>query len=94
MPPTLGGPHAGEIWIADEVGNAVHTVGLPPTYTVTNNFLFHPTAEGLYVVPDPPCTFLRQLPFLLTAEQQQFQFVWLYPQERLPRVGWQGYPYQ
>ena len=29
MPPSLGGPHAGEIWIADEVGNAVHTVGAP-----------------------------------------------------------------
>jgi hypothetical protein len=42
--PTLGGPHAGEIWIADEIGNAVHTVGQPPTYTVTLNFLSHPTA--------------------------------------------------
>src|SRR5580765_1356207 len=70
VPPGLGGPHAGEIWIADEVGNAVHTVGIPPTYTVTNNFLSHPSAEGLYAVPNPLCTFCGSFAFGL-AEQQQ-----------------------
>src|SRR6266850_1214634 len=34
VPPGFG-PHGGEIWVADEIGNAIHTVGLPPTYTVT-----------------------------------------------------------
>jgi len=84
--PLLGGPHAGEIWIADEVGNAVHTVGLPPTYTVTNNFLSHPTAEGLYAIPDPLCTYCGSFSFGL-AEQQQFQFVWLYPQSDFVGLG-------
>ena len=65
VPPGLGGPHGGEIWIADEVGNAVHTVGLPPTYTVTLNFLLHPTAEGVYVVPNPPCTYCGSFSFVL-----------------------------
>ena len=66
---------------------------LPPTYTVTNNFLSHPSAEGLYVVPDPPCTFCGSFSFGL-AEQQQFQFVWLYPQTDFHIDSWQGYPYQ
>ena len=61
VPPGLGGPHAGEIWIADEIGNAVHTVGQPPGYAVTLNFLSHPSAEGLYVVPDPSVHLLRKL---------------------------------
>ena len=51
VPPGFG-PHGGEIWVADEIGNAIHTVGLPPTYTVTQNVLPHPTAEGVYVIPN------------------------------------------
>ncbi|MFL6504875.1 MAG: hypothetical protein ACJ8KC_05620, partial [Candidatus Udaeobacter sp.] len=86
VPPGLGGPHAGEIWIADEIGNAVHTVGLPPTYTVTNNFLSHPTAEGIYVVPNPVCTFCGSFAFGL-AEQQQFQQLWLYPATNFGGLG-------
>jgi len=86
VPPGLGGPHAGEIWIADEIGSAIHTVGLPPTYTVTNNFLLHPTAEGVYVVPEPTCTFCGSFAFGL-AEQQQFQTLWLYPQTDFVGLG-------
>ena len=61
MPPTLGGPHAGEIWIADEIGNAVHTVGLPPTYTVTNNFLLHRFRGRPLRCPEPYVHLLWEL---------------------------------
>ena len=77
VPPAFG-PHGGEIWVADEENGAIHTVGLPPTYTVTQNVLSHPEAEGVYVIPNPPCTFCGNFAFGL-AEQQPPQFVWLYP---------------
>jgi hypothetical protein len=76
--PTPFGPHGGEIWVADEANGAIHTVGLPPTYTVTQNVLSHPEAEGVYVIPNPPCTFCGNWAFAL-AQQQPPQFVWLYP---------------
>ena len=53
--PPLFGPHGGEIWVADEQNHAIHTIGLPPTYTVTLNVIHHQFAEGVYVVPNPPC---------------------------------------
>src|SRR3982750_4608748 len=37
--PPLFGPHGGEIWVADEGTHFIHTIGPPPTYTVTLNFL-------------------------------------------------------
>ena len=47
------------------------------TYTVTQNVLSHPDAEGVYVIPNPPCTFCGNA-FCL-AEQQPTHCVWLYP---------------
>ena len=95
VPPTLGGPHAGEIWIADEVGNAVHTVGLPPTYTVTNNFLFILARKASTLSRTLRAPSVRTGLSFGLAEQQQFQFVWPYPHDATS-VGleWQGYPYQ
>ena len=76
VPPGFG-PHGGEIWVADEDGSAVHAVGLPPTYTVFPNILSHFNVEGVYVIPNPPCTFCGNAFYL--AEQQMFQQVWAYP---------------
>ena len=59
MPPSFG-PHGGEIWMADEVGNAVHTVGLPPTYTVTNNFLSSSYRGRRLRCPGPSVHLLRK----------------------------------
>ena len=94
VPPGFG-PHGGEIWVADEAGNAVHTIGVPPTYTVTLNILSHEYAEGVYVIPNPPCTFCDSPPsaFFL-AEDQMFQLVWRVSGRQLRGVGWQRYPYE
>jgi hypothetical protein len=77
VPPGFG-PHGGEIWVADEDNNAVHTIGLPPTYTVTLNVLSHVSAEGVFVIPSAPCTFCSGGAFFQT-EQQLTQLVWQYP---------------
>ena len=96
VPPAFG-PHGGEIWIADEVGNAFHTVGLPPTYTVTLNVVSH-RYRGRYLrcPVGSPCTFnCINAPFSFFRRNNNiFQFVWGYPASRLPRVGWQRYSYQ
>jgi hypothetical protein len=84
VPPGFG-PHGGEIWVADEDNNAVHTVGLPPTYTVTQNVLSHFSAEGVYVVPNPPCAYCGNAFYL--AEQQMNQFVWAYPLSDFTGLG-------
>jgi len=77
--PALFGPHGGEIWVADEQNGFIHTIGPPPIYTVTLNFLSHPSAEGVYVIPSPNNgTFCTTWAFF-TAEQQLFQMVWGYP---------------
>jgi hypothetical protein len=83
--PLSFGPHGGEIWVADEDNNAVHTVGLPPTYTVTQNVLSHFNAEGVYVIPSSSCTYCGNAFYL--AEQQQNQFVWAYPQSDFTGLG-------
>src|SRR6267378_1891035 len=85
VPPGFG-PHGGEIWVADEIGNAIHTVGLPPTYTVTLNLLSHDTAEGVFVIPSVPCTFCSGGAFF-QAEQQLMQFVWQYPLSDFTGLG-------
>jgi hypothetical protein len=77
VPPAFG-PHGGKIWVADEIGHAVHTIGPPPTYTVTQNILFHITAEAVYYVPTT-VVFAGTPGSLYLAEQQQFQLVWEYP---------------
>src|SRR6266550_339292 len=88
VPPGFG-PHGGEIWVADEdPGNAVHAVRNdnppgPGPYTVFPNILSHVSAEGVSVIPSPPCAFCDSPPagpsaFFL-AEQQNFQLVWRYP---------------
>jgi hypothetical protein len=81
IPPFSFGPHGGEIWVADEGNNAVHTVGLPPAYTVTLNVLSHISAEGVFFIPNPPCTFICPSSnwAFFQAEQQQLQLVWAYP---------------
>src|SRR6266571_4605036 len=82
VPPGFG-PHGGEIWVADENANAVHTVGLPPTYTVTLNILSHVSTEGVFVIPSAPCAFCDLPPTgpsaFFQTEQQVFQLVWRYP---------------
>ena len=84
VPPNFG-PHGGEIWAADENNNAVHTVGLPPSYTVTQNVLSHIDAEGVYVIPNPPCTYCGNAFYL--AEQQLNQLVWSYPLSDFTGLG-------
>jgi len=87
--PTPFGPHGGEIWIADEQANAVHTVGLPPTYTVTLNVLSHVNPEGVYVIPSPPCSYCGQRLFQRrTTDVPTGVGLSNY---RLHRVRWQSY---
>ncbi len=96
VPPGFG-PHGGEIWVADEdPGNAVHAVRNdnppgPGPYTVFPNILSHVSAEGVSVIPSPPCAFCDSPPagpsaFFL-AEQQQFQLVWRYPLSDFTGLG-------
>ena len=59
------GPLGGEIWVADEDGNAVHAIKNtnppgPGPYTVFPNILSHVNAEGVYVIPNPPCSYCGQ----------------------------------
>ena len=83
VPPGFG-PHGGEIWVADEVGSAVHAI--KNDGTVTLNLLSHATAEGVHVIPNPPCTVCSNWAFGL-AEQQLFKFVWLYPLSDFKGLG-------
>ena len=60
------GPHGGQIWVADEDGNAVHAVKNngppgPGPYTVFPNILSHVGAEGVFVIPDGSVRLLRLL---------------------------------
>ena len=62
VPPGFG-LHGGEVWVADEANFAIHAIkNNDPTggnccgYTVTPNFMQHAFAEGVYVIPNPPCT--------------------------------------
>ena len=87
VPPGFG-PHGGEIWVADEANNAIHTIGLPPTYTVTPNFLHHQSAEAVHTIPSPPCSFCDSFPSaFFQAEQQVFQLVWRYPLSDFAGLG-------
>jgi hypothetical protein len=81
------GPNGGQIWVADEDANAVHALENtnppgPGPYVVHPNILSHQTAEGIYVVPNPPCPICGDastgFAFAL-AEQQLFQSIFLYP---------------
>src|SRR5262249_8681768 len=63
-------------------GNAIHMVGLPVDgYPVTLNILPHVSAEGVYVIPSPPCSFCTGNGNwgFFTAEQQLMGFIWAYP---------------
>ena len=90
------GPHGGEIWVADEDGNAIHAVKNtnppgPGPYTVFPNILSHVNPEGVFVIPSPPCAFCDSPPagpsaFFL-AEQQNLQFVWRYPLSDFTGLG-------
>ena len=85
--PLAFGPHGGEIWVADEDGNAIHAVKNtnppgPGPYTVFPNILSHVNPEGVFVIPNPPCTFCDSSPgpsAFFQAEQQLTQLVWRYP---------------
>jgi hypothetical protein len=63
VPPGFG-PNGGQIWVADEDANAVHAVrnNNNGTYTVFPNILSHVSAEGVFVIPAPPCTFCDSPP--------------------------------
>jgi hypothetical protein len=79
VPPGFG-PHGGEIWVADEGTNAVHTIKNDGTFTL--NILSHVSAEGVFVIPSPPCTFCDPPPgpsAFFQTEQQLNQLVWRYP---------------
>src|SRR5262249_1396160 len=82
VPPILG-PRGGEIWVADERGNAVHTIAPPPTYTVHLNLPPHITAEGIYYGPST-VVFAGTTGSLYLAEQQLTQQVWTYPLADFP----------
>jgi hypothetical protein len=84
--PPLFGPHGGEIWVADETNHQIHTIGLPPTYTVTLNFLHHQFAEGVFVIPSPTCAFCSGGAFFQT-EQQMLELVWQYPLSDFAGLG-------
>ena len=89
VPPGFG-PHGGEIWVADEDGNAIHAVKNtnppgPGPYTVFPNILFHINPEGVYVIPNPPCSYCGNAFYL--AEQQAFQLVWAYPLSDFTGLG-------
>jgi len=82
--PLTFGPHGGEIWVADEVDNAVHAI--KNDGTVTLNILSHVTTEGVHVIPSPPCTFCSGGAFF-QAEQQMFHLVWQYPLSDFTKLG-------
>jgi len=100
--PSGFGPHGGEIWVADEDGNAVHAVKNtnppgPGPYTVFPNILSHVNPEGVFVIPSPPCAFCdspggpqRLLPGGTTAIAIRLAI----SAKRLRRVGWQRYRYE
>jgi hypothetical protein len=88
--PLTFGPHGGEIWVADEDGNAVHAVKNtnppgPGPYTVFPNILSHVDPEGVFVIPNPPCTFCGNA--FYQAEQQIFQTVFAYPLSDFNMLG-------
>jgi hypothetical protein len=72
--------------VADEAGNAVHAIGPPPTYTVTLNILSHVSAEGVFVIPSPPCAFCSGGAFF-QSEQQLTQAIYQYPLSDFTGLG-------
>jgi hypothetical protein len=83
VPPGFG-PHGGQIWVADENNSQVHAIRNDGT--VTLNLLSHVTAEGVHVIPSPPCTFCSGGTFF-QAEQQLFKLVWQYPLSDFTGLG-------
>jgi hypothetical protein len=79
------GPQGGQIWVGAENDNAVHAI--KNDGTVTLNILSHVDAEGVFVIPNPPCTFRPASPpgcpnpgpAYFQTEQQLNQLVWQYP---------------
>ena len=76
------GLHGGEIWVADEAGNAVHAVKNtnppgPGPYTVFPNILSHVDVEAVNVIPNPPCSFCGNAFYL--AETELNALLWAYP---------------
>ena len=87
VPPGFG-PHGGEIWVADEGGNAVHAI--KNDGTVTLNILSHNTAEGVFVIPAVPCTFCDPSPgpsAFFQSEQQITQAIYRYPLSDFTGLG-------
>jgi hypothetical protein len=87
VPPGFG-PHGGEIWVADEGGNAVHAI--KNDGTVTLNILSHVSAEGVFVIPQNPCTFCDSSPgpsAFFQAEQQITQAIYRYPLSDFTGLG-------
>jgi hypothetical protein len=82
VPLNFGATYGGRIWLADETGNAIHMVGLPGDgYPVTLNIGPHVNPEGIYVIPNPPCSYCTGNGNwgFFTAEQQQLGLIWAYP---------------
>ena len=72
------GPKGGQIWAADEDGNAIHT--MTTGGVVTCNVVPHVSAERVMVIPSPMCTYCNNpVLAMFQAEQQQTQQVWRYP---------------
>src|SRR5215472_7528088 len=87
VPPGFG-PHGGEIWVADEAGNAVHAI--KNDGTVTLNILSHVSTEGVFVIPSVPCTFCDPPPgpsAFFQAEQQITQAIYRYPLSDFTGLG-------
>ena len=79
VPPGFG-PHGGELWVADEDNNAIHT--MTNAGTVTLNILPHISAERVIDIPSPICTYCDSPApgsAFFQAEQQLNQLVWRYP---------------
>ena len=70
VPPGFGPLlNGGQIWVADEMNGKIHAImnndpsgGNCCGYTVFPNILSHDQAEGVYVIPNPPCTFTPSTP--------------------------------
>ena len=76
MPPGFG-PHGGEIWVADEDGNAVHAIKIPPWHRYSKSPLSRYRGRRLRYPAALRAPSARRR--LLPGEQQLFQIVWQYP---------------
>ena len=93
VPPGFG-LHGGEIWVADEDQGAIHAVKNlnppgPGPYVVFPSILTHFSAEGVFVIPNPPCTFCTGNGnwAFAQAEQQLNRIIWTYPVSDFNMLG-------